>query len=68
MSDANVPTDHRSIAIALVSEIRNALVPARYDLDKLGETALAARVAVQRVLDYATACAAQIDRLEERPG
>ncbi|HKP08493.1 MAG TPA: hypothetical protein VJU58_14665 [Microbacterium sp.] len=56
----------REIAIALISEVRNALVPARFHLNKVATSpeATDALTAIQRVLDYATECA---ERLMKNP-
>jgi hypothetical protein len=64
--DTDVPDDPRAIAIALISEIRNALVPARHDLAQADSDPARielVRAAVQRVLNYATQCAERLDKL-----
>lgn len=62
------PTD-REIAVALISEARNALLPARYRLTQLAARERApeivvAMTAIQRVLDLATECAEHLNRGE----
>lgn len=61
---ADVPSDHRGIAIALVSEIRNALAPAAYLLERQDITEAETIAVFQRVLDYATLCASRLDQNE----
>lgn len=66
------PTD-REIAIALISEARNALLPAQYRLKQSAAATLQARrepdsrvalalVEIQRVLDFATECAEHLNK------
>lgn len=52
------PADDREILIALISEIRNALVPARYNLSK--SYMVGPMESVQRVLDFADVCSDKI--------
>lgn len=64
--DTDVPSDPRAVAVALISEIRNALIPARHELGRVtthpikgmiaADRLERARRAVQRVLNYATQC------------
>lgn len=50
--DIEALADPRAVAIRLIAEVRNALVPARYHATQGGPVA----AALQRVLDYTTAC------------
>ncbi len=50
------------ILVALISEVRNALVPARFHLQReQGAHAQRALAAVQRTLDFTAACADKLD-------
>lgn len=50
------------ILIALISEVRNALVPARFHLQReQGAHAQRALAAVTRTLDFAAECAGKLD-------
>lgn len=68
------PTD-REIAVALISEARNALLPAQWRLKQAAAATLQARgepdsrvalaqAAIQRVLDFATECTKHLNRGE----
>lgn len=82
--DRDVPSDLAGVLVALISEARNTLVPARHDLQRAIAHAEAVsrgyfddpskrrdslerlqqvQIALQRLLDYATACAARADQL-----
>ncbi len=52
------PVDNDEILVALISEIRNALIPARYHLNK-GDTAGSLQQ-IQRVLDFTGVCSNKI--------
>lgn len=57
------------ILIAMISEVRNALVPARFHLRReQGAPARTALAAIQRALDFTTSCAERLNKHEtEQP-